>query len=116
MLDSEVERFLQVIQMRLGQARREAGLTQEETADRAALPVRTYQGLEGIRGRRRFNPTILTLYAVSKAVNLELEKLIEQPSLEEIQILENILEVTISSQAKTISDEGINGETVRLES
>lgn len=105
MLDLEVEQFLQIIQMRLGKARREAGLTQEEAADRAALPVRTYQGLEGIRGKRSFNPTLLTLYAVSKAVNLELEKLIEQPSLEEIQVLEIILGVAESNQVKPESNQ-----------
>jgi transcriptional regulator with XRE-family HTH domain len=88
------DEFLRVIQMRLGQARQVEGLTQEEAADRAGLPVRTYQGLEGVRDRRSFNPKLLTLYAAAKAVNIALETLLKSPSKEEVEDLKKLLNST----------------------
>ncbi len=103
MSDSEVQRFLQVVQMRLSKARRKSGLTQEEAADRAQLPVRTYQGLEGIRDGRKFNPTLLTLYAASSAVGIELATLVEPPEKEDLQTLELTFKLKSSRRAKLTS-------------
>jgi transcriptional regulator with XRE-family HTH domain len=101
MLDLEVHLFLRVVRMRLSNARRKIGLTQEEAADRAQLPVRTYQGLEGIRDGRSFNPTLLTL-TVSNAVGIELGKLIEPPTIEDLRELEKTSKLTSSRRTKSI--------------
>ncbi len=76
--------YLRVVQMRLSNARRRAGLTQEEAADLAGLPVRTYQGLEGIRDGRNFNPTLLTLRAVAQALKTTIGELSSEPTSEDL--------------------------------
>jgi transcriptional regulator with XRE-family HTH domain len=83
--------YLQIVQLRISNARLKYRLTQEQVADLASMPVRSYQGLEGIRDGRNFNPTLLTLRAVAKALGLELSELIKEPSPEEIQQLEEVL-------------------------
>ena len=79
------DQYYRVVQMRLAVARLRLGLTQEEVADLADLPVRSYQGLEGIRDSRNFNPTLQTLRGVAAALRLHLPDLIAEASTEEVQ-------------------------------
>lgn len=76
--------------MRLSDARRRAGLTQEQAADASNLPVRTYQGLEGVRDGRPFNPTLMTLRAVAQTVGLSIGELTADPTPEELHLLEAV--------------------------
>ncbi len=91
MQSSDTNTYLLVIQLRISNARLKYRLTQEQVADLANMPVRSYQGLEGIREGRNFNPTLLTLLAVAKAVSLKLTELIKEPTSDEIQQLEEVL-------------------------
>jgi transcriptional regulator with XRE-family HTH domain len=89
---SEQDIYLRVIQLRLSNARLKYRLTQEQIATLANMPVRSYQGLEGIRDSRNFNPTLLTLRSVAKAVGLDLSNLIKEPNPEEITLLEKVIQ------------------------
>ncbi len=99
LVSTNKETYLRIVQLRLSNARLAAGLTQEETADLADLPVRTYQGLEGVRDPRSFNPTLLTLRSVARAVNISLCDLTQDPSSEELQTLESTLKNRIPRRA-----------------
>ena len=59
----------------LAQLRREAGLTQEALADRAGLHPTYIGGLD--RGAR--NPTVLTVLALAKGLNVPPSALLERP-------------------------------------
>jgi transcriptional regulator with XRE-family HTH domain len=89
---SEQTTYLRVIQLRLSNARLKYRLTQEQVAAAANMPVRSYQGLEGFREARNFNPTLLTLRAVAQAVGINICDLIRETDPDEIVLLEKVIQ------------------------
>lgn len=64
---------LDCLAVRVVSLRRNAGLTQEESAHRAGVSLRTYQNLE----KGRLNPSYLTLRKISKGLGATLAELVQ---------------------------------------
>lgn len=72
------ERFAEAVQGRLRARRLELNLTQDQVARRAHLTTRRYQEFEGAAGpKRRFNPTLRTLFRIAKALEADLTQLLD---------------------------------------
>ena len=95
--------YLKVVRMRLGEARRARKMTQEDAADAADLPLRTYQGLESVSSKRPFNPTLRTLRSVASAVGLSVSDLTQDPAPDELKALEHALTSDLAAKVKRTS-------------
>ena len=78
------ELFLAVVRARVREARRKAGLIQEQVAEELDLTLRHYQRYEA-KANPGFNASLLTLRAIGKVVGVELTALVEEPSSEELE-------------------------------
>jgi transcriptional regulator with XRE-family HTH domain len=81
--------LLRVIRMRIRTTRLTRGLSQEETANAAELSLRIYQRFEAQRVSQAFNPTFDGLRRVARTLDIPLNKLVHDPSPEEIAALES---------------------------
>jgi transcriptional regulator with XRE-family HTH domain len=75
------------MRLRIREARLQLQISQEVIAEVAGLPVRTYQVLEAQSLKRNFNPTIATLRAVARSLNLGITDLTREPTDAEIKRL-----------------------------
>jgi transcriptional regulator with XRE-family HTH domain len=80
------EEYLAVMRKRIRDMRISKELRQEDVAERAGLSLQSYQRFEA-RSARRFNPTILKLRVIAKAIGLDISFLTAEPSRTEIQSL-----------------------------
>jgi transcriptional regulator with XRE-family HTH domain len=63
-------------------------ISQESAAEMTGVPLRSYQVLEARGSSRRFNPTIATLRAVARALQIEIGALTREASAAEIKRLD----------------------------
>ena len=75
--------YLAILRLRIREARQQAKRSQEDVAEEAGLPLRSYQVLEARQLKRPFNPTIKTLRTVARALALKIEALTCEGTLEE---------------------------------
>lgn len=99
MLARDEDTYTQIIQLRISNARLKYRLTQEQIAEKAGMPVRSYQGLEGLRESRQFNPTLLTLRRVAAALEIPLYELIQEPQPQELELLSAVLNNRVARRA-----------------
>jgi transcriptional regulator with XRE-family HTH domain len=79
--------YFDVLRQRIREARTRLQISQETAAETTGIPLRSYQVLEARGSSRRFNPTISTLRAVSKALKLEIGDLTREATAAEIKRL-----------------------------
>jgi transcriptional regulator with XRE-family HTH domain len=86
--------YLSVVERRIAQRRLALGLTHEEAASRCGVSVRGYQALESSSATRRFNPGLLQVWNIAAGLEMEIEQLLAQPSLNDL--------TTLATQPKTV--------------
>jgi transcriptional regulator with XRE-family HTH domain len=78
--------YLSVVRNRIREARLAQGLRQEDVAEAAGLQLRTYQRFEALMAERgSFNPTLVSIRAIARSLNVDLETLGAEPSAQEIE-------------------------------
>jgi transcriptional regulator with XRE-family HTH domain len=78
--------YLSVVRYRIREARLAQGLRQEDVADTAGLQLRTYQRFEALKAERgSFNPTLLSIRAIARALGVALDALDAEPSVQELE-------------------------------
>jgi DNA-binding XRE family transcriptional regulator len=87
---TKVDKILtRLLPRRISQIRLTLELTQEAAASRANLPFPTYQALESRSEKKRFNPTLDTLFRVAHALETSVSDLTRPPTEEEVFALMN---------------------------
>jgi transcriptional regulator with XRE-family HTH domain len=81
------EPYFAVLRQRIREARMRLQISQENAAELTGVPLRSYQTLEARGSSRRFNPTIATLRAVARALQIEIGALTREASPAEIKRL-----------------------------
>jgi transcriptional regulator with XRE-family HTH domain len=92
--------YFDVLRQRIREARTRLQISQETAAENTGIPLRSYQVLEARGSSRRFNPTIATLRAVAKTLQLEIGELTREASPTEIKRLAMIESQTRVPQKK----------------
>ncbi|CAN5847042.1 hypothetical protein BH24DEI2_BH24DEI2_24900 [soil metagenome] len=80
------EDYTSVVHLRIRKARLAKGLLQSDVAGALGIKVREYQRLERSSQSRRFNPTLLTLRALSKVLDLDIGDLVTEPTQAELNL------------------------------
>lgn len=88
----EEDLFLQVLRMRIRQARKRLNLTQDDMAERTHMNLRHYQRFEAFKTQENFNPNLQQLRQVALALQVPLGTLFEETTPDEIQELKAHLE------------------------
>ena len=76
------------MRQRIRKARLATGMSQEDVAERAQMPVRSYQRFEARDEKRVFNPNLFNLLAVARGIGVDLGEFVTEPTAEEVEELE----------------------------
>ncbi|MEX2536939.1 MAG: helix-turn-helix transcriptional regulator [Trueperaceae bacterium] len=81
------EDYLSVVRNRIQTARISKELRQEDMADLLGMSVRSYQRYEGASTLKLFNPYLTTLRRIAVALEVDIARLVGEPSPRELEDL-----------------------------
>jgi transcriptional regulator with XRE-family HTH domain len=80
--------YFAVIRLRIREARKKVGLTQEEVADKVGMDLRHYQRYEG-RVKSSSEMSLSTLRKISRVLRVGIHLLVHEPNTDEIKQLKS---------------------------